>query len=100
MGIRRGFVVGFLVGTCAAALLSKARRAEAPSEAPPATMEPETPRPPAEAEEVAGRAPVLLKETLEQVKRRAEEAVDAAHEAQQEKEAELRRQFDDLRRKR
>jgi uncharacterized damage-inducible protein DinB len=63
----------------------KARRAEAPTG--PALTEPGP----------AGSAGDL-KNTLDRIKHHAEQALDAAHQAQEEKGAELQRQFDEAKR--
>jgi len=88
MGLRRGLFLGILAGAAAAAVM-KARRAEAPTG--PALTEP-GPEP-----EAAGAASDL-KNTLDRIKRQAEQALDAAHAAREEKEAELQRQFDEAKR--
>jgi hypothetical protein len=92
MGIRRGFIVGFLGGAAAASLLTKARRAEAPgvTEAGPPSAVPGS-GPSAEASGLKG--------TLEGLRRRAEEAIEAAHEARTEKEAQMQHQFEEAKRK-
>ncbi len=92
MGIRRGFIIGFLGGAAAASLLTKSRRAEAPglTEAGAESA-------------VRGSGPSVeasgLKGTLESLRRRAEEAIEAAHEARTAKEAEMQHEFDEAKRK-
>jgi Skp family chaperone for outer membrane proteins len=77
-----------LVGGAVAAALSKARRAEAPAPTEGAAPLPQEPG--------AGD----LKATLERIRHRAQEALDAAHEAQEAKVAEMQRKFDEARGKR
>jgi hypothetical protein len=77
-----------LAGAAVAAALSKVRRAEAPAESGGVS--------PTAGEPSAGD----LKATLDRIRRRAQEALDAAHEAQEAKVAEMQRKFDEARGKR
>jgi hypothetical protein len=79
MGIRKGFFLGFLAGAAINSLLSRSKRAEAPG-LDQAAREGERPASP-------------LRETLERIRRHADDAINAAHEAAEEKEAELRRRL-------
>lgn len=97
MGIRKGLFLGLLAGSAIASALTKKRRAEAPAEG--ALPQPASDAVHAVGETAGPMAANPLKDTLDLVKRRAEEAIDAAHEAQEQTEAELRRQFDEARRK-
>jgi uncharacterized membrane protein len=82
--MKRLLLLVVLPVTIIAALASKSKRAEAPgTEEGGATAAPE---------ETAG-----LKGALASVRRHAHEALDAAHQAQAEKEADLRRDFDSAR---
>jgi hypothetical protein len=74
-----------VVGAAIAAVLSGKRRAEAP------TREPDSP-------DVEPAAPGDLKGTIDKIRAHAQEAIEAAHEAQTEKEAELRREFEQAKR--
>ena len=80
MGFKVGLFLGILAGAAAAAVLAKPRPALAPSQERSA-VSPASPATP-------------LKDTLDQVRRRASEALDAAYEAAQETEEELRRQYE------
>jgi gas vesicle protein len=82
MSFRTGVVIGALVGAGAAALLARPRPAEAPGEEGAREAAPTTGGP--------------LRETLERVRRQAQEALGAAQEAAREKEDEVRRRFEEL----
>ncbi len=87
MGLKRGIFLGFLAGSAIAAALIKSKRAEAPEGA---------------SEQGAGEqdSPGFdLKRTIEAARRHAEEAIEAAHEAQEAREAELRQEFDQAKRR-
>jgi hypothetical protein len=77
MGIRRGFLLGFLVGSAAGSVLSQEKTAEAP--------EGETP--PGESTSA---------HFLEGIRERIRAAIAAAHEARAEKERELSRRFEEM----
>jgi hypothetical protein len=87
--VRRGIIFGLLAGTGIAALLARPKTAEAPGADAP-TAEPSPAIPP----DASG-----LKGLLQSLRHRAEEALEAAHQAQEQKEAELRREFDAARHK-
>ncbi len=79
--MKLGIFLGVLAGSAAAGVLLKTKRAEAPGVAPaPAN---ETEKPP-------------LKEALDRVRQRANEAIEAAQRASDEKESELRGRYEQL----
>ena len=81
MGLRRGFFFGFLAGAAAATAMGRAERVEAPAEV---------------GETRAAKPALPLGESLERLRRQADQALAAAREAAEEKEAELRRRFAEL----
>ncbi len=96
MGLRKGIIVGLAAGSAIAVSLNRSRRAEAPGlalatgEGGPALASSDS----AAADAVGG-----IKAVIEKVKRHAEEALQAAHEARSEEEARLHREFDEAKRK-
>ena len=80
--MRLGFFLGFLIGAAVASALSKAERGEAP------------PSPREAARKLEAGVPAA-RDAIEQFKQQAREAMDAAREAADEKEAEMRRQFEE-----
>jgi hypothetical protein len=80
VGFRKGFLFGFLIGSAAASLISQPETAEAPeSDTPPSTK-------------------LSTNPAIERLRRHANEALSAAREAASEREQELKRQFDEMRR--
>ncbi len=80
MGFRRGFFLGFLIGSAAASLTGRTKRVEAPVAGSEAAREHNDP----------------LRTTLDHIRQRADEAFEAARAEAEEKERELRRRFDEL----
>ena len=93
MGIKSGIILGFLVGAGVAAWLRAARRVEAPGIDAQA---PERPPEGAPTPAALSGAQQSLRAALDSVRKRANEALAAAHEAADEKETELRRRFQSL----
>lgn len=80
MGFRRGFFLGFLIGSAAASLTRGTKRVEAPVGGSEAAREHNDP----------------LRTTLDHIRHRADEAIEAARAEAEEKERALRRRFDEL----
>jgi hypothetical protein len=77
VGFRKGFFLGFLIGSAIASLKGSTGTAEAPG-----------------IQGATGRSPVdSLRSTIDSVRARAREALEAAHEAQDETEQELNRRL-------
>jgi len=110
--VRFGFFLGFLVGAAVASVFSKAERRDAPSSGEPtltlelqASTEPKAPITPATTEAKAPSTPLVTtepslvdatpKNVIEQLRQHTREAIDAAREAKDEKEAEMLREFED-----
>ncbi len=81
MGFKTGVFLGLVVGAALAAVFGRKMVAEAPTD--------EEPYP-------AASGAQALREAIERLRQRASQALEAAHEAADEKEAELRRRYRQL----
>jgi hypothetical protein len=109
--VRFGFFLGFLVGAAVASVFSKAERRNDPSSGEPsltlelqASTEPKAPITQVTTEAKAPSTPLVTtepsvvdapKNVIEQLRQHTREAIDAAREAKDEKEAEMLREFEE-----